>query len=151
MAGQLADRFVFLALPLVAIIGLDADEFEVGVLTAMTTAGSLLIGLPAGAWIDRWRKRPVMVCTDLLRATLLLLVPVAWWADALTIWLLFTVALAHGLLTVLFDVSYTSHLPALAAREHLVEATRRSLRPAPPSASTAPVRPGRWSAGWEHR
>ena len=121
MAGQLADRFVFLALPLVAIILLDADEFAVGVLTAMTTAGSLLIGLPAGAWVDRWRKRQVMIYTDLLRAALLLLVPLAWWADALTIWLLCAVALVHGLLTVLFDVSYTSYLPALVAREHLVE------------------------------
>ncbi|MFI0793525.1 MFS transporter [Micromonospora rubida] len=121
VAGQLADRFVFLALPLVAIVWLEADEFEVGVLTAMTTAGSLLIGLPAGAWVDRWRKRPVMVNTDLLRAALLLLVPLAWWADVLTIWLLFAVALAHGLLTVLFDVGYTSYLPALVSREHLVE------------------------------
>ncbi|MEU4565949.1 MFS transporter [Micromonospora sp. NPDC023956] len=121
VAGQLADRFVFLALPLVAIVWLEADEFEVGVLTAMTTAGSLLIGLPAGAWVDRWRKRTIMVNTDLLRAVLLLLVPLAWWADALTIWLLFAVALAHGLLTVLFDVGYTSYLPALVGREHLVE------------------------------
>lgn len=63
LAGQLADRLVFLALPLVAIVWLDADEFEVGVLTALTTTGSLLIGLPAGAWVDRWRKRPVMIST----------------------------------------------------------------------------------------
>ncbi|SDT35797.1 MFS transporter [Actinoplanes derwentensis] len=121
VAGQLADRFVFLALPLVAILWLDAGEFEVGVLTAMTTAGSLLIGLPAGAWVDRWRKRPVLIGADLVRAVLLLVVPVAWWADALTIWLLFGVALAHGLATVLFDVGYTSYLPALVGREHLVE------------------------------
>lgn len=121
LAGQLADRFVFLALPLVAIVWLDADEFEVGVLTALTTAGSLLIGLPAGAWVDRWRKRPVMISTDLVRAALLLLVPLAWWADALTIGLLFAVALAHGMMTVLFEVGYTSYLPALVGREHLVE------------------------------
>ncbi|MDW5324792.1 MFS transporter [Plantactinospora sp. KLBMP9567] len=121
VAGQLADRVVFLALPLVAIVWLDADEFDVGVLTAMTTAGSLLIGLPAGAWVDRWRKQRVMVNSDLLRAGLLLLVPLAWWVDALTIWVLFAVALAHGLLTVLFDVGYTSYLPALVGRDHLVE------------------------------
>lgn len=121
LAGQLADRFVFLALPLVAIVWLDADEFEVGVLAALTTAGSLLIGLPAGAWVDRWRKRPVMICTDLVRAALLLLVPLAWWADALTIGLLFAVALVHGMMTVLFDIGYTSYLPALIGRERLVE------------------------------
>ncbi len=121
LAGQLADRLVFLALPLVAIVWLDANEFEVGVLTALTTTGSLLIGLPAGAWVDRWRKRPVMISTDLVRAALLLLVPLAWWADALTIGLLFAVALVHGMMTVLFDIGYTSYLPALIGRERLVE------------------------------
>ncbi|MCO8275981.1 MFS transporter [Actinoplanes sp. TRM 88003] len=121
VAGQLADRFVFLALPLVAIVWLDADEFAVGVLTAMTTAGSLLIGLPAGAWLDRRRKRPVMIAADLIRAALLLLVPLAWWAGGLSIWLLYAVALGHGLLTVLFDVGYASYLPVLVGREHLVE------------------------------
>jgi len=125
VAGQLADRFVYLALPLVAILWLDADEFAVGVLTAMTTAGSLLIGLPAGAWVDRWRKRPVLVNTDLLRAGLLMTVPLAWWADALTIWLLYAIALGHGLLTVLFEVGYTSYIPALVGRDHLVEANSR--------------------------
>ncbi|MFY1699524.1 MFS transporter [Solwaraspora sp. WMMA2101] len=125
VAGQLADRFVYLALPLVAILWLDADEFAVGVLTAMTTAGSLLIGLPAGAWVDRWRKRPVLVNTDLLRAALLLTVPLAWWADTLTIWLLYAIALGHGLLTVLFEVGYTSYIPALVGRDNLVEANSK--------------------------
>ena len=125
VAGQLADRFVYLALPLVAILWLDADEFAVGVLTAMTTAGSLLIGLPAGAWVDRWRKRPVLVNTDLLRAALLMTVPLAWWADALTIWLLYAIALGHGLLTVLFEVGYTSYIPTLVGRDHLVEANSK--------------------------
>lgn len=125
VAGQLADRFVYLALPLVAILWLDADEFAVGVLTAMTTAGSLLIGLPAGAWVDRWRKRPVMINTDLLRAALLMTVPLAWWANVLSIWLLYAIALGHGLLTVLFEVGYTSYIPALVGRGHLVEANSR--------------------------
>ncbi|MFF7162017.1 MFS transporter [Streptomyces sp. NPDC008086] len=65
--GQWGDRILFLALPLVAITALGADEFQVGLLTAMTTAGSLLVGLPAGAWVDRMRKRPVMISTDLAR------------------------------------------------------------------------------------
>lgn len=121
VAGQLADRLIFLTLPLVAIVELDAGELQVGVLSALTTAGSLLIGLPAGAWADRWRKRPVMIGMDVVRSVLLLLVPLAWWADALTIWLLFAVALGHGLLTVLFDVGYNSYLPMLVGREHLVE------------------------------
>ncbi|MGW6907107.1 MFS transporter [Streptomyces sp. NPDC054940] len=119
--GQLGDRILFLALPLVAIAALHADEFQVGLLTAMTTAGSLLVGLPAGAWVDRMRKRPVMISTDLARALVLVTVPVTWWADLLTIWWLYAVALTHGVLTVFFDVAYVSYLPHLVGRGNLVE------------------------------
>lgn len=119
--GQLGDRIMFLAFPLVAIAALDADEFQVGLLTAMTTAGSLLVGLPAGAWVDRMRKRSVMISTDLVRALALLTIPVAWWAGLLTIWWLYAVALFHGVLTVFFDVAYVSYLPHLVGRGHLME------------------------------
>ncbi|MEU3895520.1 MFS transporter [Streptomyces sp. NPDC045251] len=123
--GQLGDRIVFLTLPLVAIATLHADEFQVGLLAATTTAGSLLVGLPAGAWVDRMRKRPVLIATDLLRASVLLAVPVAWWADLLTIRLLYAVALLHGVLTVFFDVAHISYLPHLVGRENLVEGNAR--------------------------
>ncbi|KUM79821.1 MFS transporter [Streptomyces curacoi] len=119
--GQLGDRIIFLALPLVAIVALKADEFQVGLLTAMTTAGSLLVGLPAGAWVDRMRKRSVMIGADFSRALVLLTVPLAWWADVLTIWLLCAAALTHGVLTVFFDVAYVSYLPHLVGRANLVE------------------------------
>ncbi|WP_328874371.1 MFS transporter [Streptomyces sp. NBC_00287] len=119
--GQLGDRVSFLALPLVAITALHADEFQVGLLTAMTTAGSLLVGLPAGAWVDRLRKRSVMISTDLARALVLVTIPLAWWADLLSIPWLYAVALVHGLLTVFFDVAYVSYLPHLVGRDKLVE------------------------------
>ncbi|MEU2668852.1 MFS transporter [Streptomyces sp. NPDC007164] len=119
--GQLGDRIIFLALPLVAVVALNADEFQVGLLAAMTTAGSLLVGLPAGAWVDRMRKRSVMISTDLVRALALVTIPVAWWAGLLTIWWLCTVALLHGVLTVFFDVAYVSYLPHLVGRSNLVE------------------------------
>ncbi|MFE5093775.1 MFS transporter [Streptomyces sp. NPDC056638] len=119
--GQLGDRIIFLALPLVAIVALNADEFQVGLLAAMTTAGSLLVGLPAGAWVDRMRKRSVMISTDLARAVALLTIPAAWWSELLTIWWLYAVALVHGVLTVFFDVAYVSYLPHLVGRGNLVE------------------------------
>ncbi|MFA3874138.1 MFS transporter [Streptomyces sp. MMCC 100] len=119
--GQLGDRIIFLTLPLVAIATLHADEFQVGLLAATTTAGSLLVGLPAGAWVDRMRKRSVMIGTDLLRASALLTIPLASWADLLTIRLLYAVALLHGVLTVFFDVAYVSYLPHLVGRGNLVE------------------------------
>ncbi|MEU9452950.1 MFS transporter [Streptomyces sp. NPDC048277] len=119
--GQLGDRVIFLALPLVALVTLDAGPFQVGLLTAATTAGSLLVGLPAGAWVDRMRKRPVLIAADLARALLLLTVPVAWWAGLLTLGWLCAVALAHGVLTVFFDVAHVSYLPHLVGRGRLVE------------------------------
>ncbi|WP_217163872.1 MFS transporter [Streptomyces sp. AC512_CC834] len=119
--GQLGDRIIFLTLPLVAIATLHADEFQVGLLAATTTAGSLLVGLPAGAWVDRMRKRSVMIGTDLLRALALLTIPVASWTDLLTIRLLYAVALLHGVLTVFFDVAHVSYLPQLVGRDNLVE------------------------------
>ncbi|WBO68435.1 MFS transporter [Streptomyces camelliae] len=123
--GQLGDRIVFLALPLVAIAVLNAGEFQVGLLTAATTAGSLLIGLPAGAWVDRMRKRSVMISADLVRALLLLSIPLAWWAHLLTIGWLCTAALLHGVLTVFFDVAYVSYVPHLVGRHHLIEGNTR--------------------------
>ncbi|MGC5365101.1 MFS transporter [Streptomyces sp. DT24] len=119
--GQLGDRIIFLALPLVAIAALNTDEFQVGLLTAMTTAGSLLVGLPAGAWVDRMRKRSVMISADLARALILLTIPTVWWAGLLSLWWLYAVAFAHGLLTVFFDVAYVSYLPYLVGRDNLVE------------------------------
>lgn len=78
--GQLGDRILFLSLPLVALLDLHADAFQVGLLSALTTAGSLLVGLPAGAWVDRLPKRPVLVGADLARALVLATIPAAWWA-----------------------------------------------------------------------
>ncbi|MFH8339394.1 MFS transporter [Streptomyces sp. AM6-12] len=89
---------------------------------AATTAGSLLAGLPAGAWVDRVRKRPVLIGADLARAAVLLSVPAARWSGLLTVEWLYGTALAHGLLTVFFDVSYASYLPHLVGRARLMEA-----------------------------
>ncbi|HEU5129397.1 MAG TPA: MFS transporter [Glycomyces sp.] len=119
--SQFGQQVTMLALPLAAVVALDASELEVGVLAALTTVAFLLIGLPAGAWVDRMRRRNVLVNCDLARSALLLTVPLAWWADVLTIWQLYAVALASGAFTVFFDVAYQSYLPHLVGRERLVE------------------------------
>lgn len=67
--GALADRIVFLALPLVAIVALDVGELQVGLLSAATMAGTFIVGLPAGAWVDRVRKRTVLINTERDRRT----------------------------------------------------------------------------------
>ncbi|WP_460605289.1 MFS transporter [Jatrophihabitans fulvus] len=114
MVGQLA-------LPLVAILAVDASTFEVGLLTTFETLAFLLVGLPAGAWVDRMRHRRVMIVNDVIRAVALATIPAAQLADVLTIEQLYAVALVVGTSTVFFDVTYQSFLPALVDREHLVE------------------------------
>ena len=82
--SKVGTRVTFVALPLVAVIVLEATAFEVGLLTAAETVAFLVLGLPAGAWIDRLRRRPVLVLADELRAVLLVSVPVAVLFDVLT-------------------------------------------------------------------
>lgn len=108
-------------LPLLAAGALAATPFEMGLLTAAGSAAFLLIGLPAGVWVDRLSRRPVMLVADFTRAGLLLSVPVAWWLGVLTLAQLVVVALLVGAATVMFDIAYQSYLPALVGREQLVE------------------------------
>ncbi|TCO52632.1 MFS transporter [Actinocrispum wychmicini] len=108
-------------LPLLAVTVLAATPFEMGVLTAAETAAFLLIGLPAGAWVDRMRRRPLMLRADAARAVLLLSIPVAWWFGALTLAHMVAVAFVVGICTVFFDVSYQSYLPTLVGREQLLD------------------------------
>jgi MFS family permease len=110
-----------LALPLVAILVVRAPTFQVGLLTACETAAFLLVGLPAGAWVDRMRFRWVLIVNDLLRAALLGSIPLAQFLGVLTIWQLYVVALGTGVCTVFFDVAYQSYLPQLVDRRLLVE------------------------------
>ncbi|HET6213112.1 MAG TPA: MFS transporter [Micromonosporaceae bacterium] len=119
--SQVGSQVSQLALPLVAVITLQASNFAVGMLVALETAAFLLVGLPAGAWVDRLRRRNVLIAGDLGRALLLGSVPLAWWAGLLTIWQLYVVALLTGVLTVFFDVAYQSYLPHLVGRDNLVE------------------------------
>lgn len=121
-ASKLGLQVGSLALPLVAVLALSASPGEVGLLATLTTAAFLLIGLPAGVWVDRMRRRGVMIAADLARAVLYASVPVAWWLDALTISQLYAVALLTGVATVFFDVSAQSYLPHVAGRDRLIEA-----------------------------
>jgi MFS family permease len=110
-----------LALPLVAILIVHASTFEVGLLTAFETAAFLIVGLPAGAWVDRMRFRSVLIVNDLVRAVAMGSIPFAAWAGILSIGQLYVVALLVGVSTVFFDVAYQSYLPELIDRTALVE------------------------------
>ena len=119
--SQVGTQVTLLALPIVAVTVLDATPLQMGVLTALETLAFLLIGLPAGAWVDRWRRKRVLVTADLVRAITLASLPVAYLADALTLGQLYLVAAVTGTATVFFDVAYQSYLPALVQRDQLVD------------------------------
>jgi len=110
-----------IALPLVAILIVHASTFEVGLLTSFETVAFLLVGLPAGAWVDRMRFRRVLILNDVLRAGALGSIPLAQLLGVLSIGQLYVVALVTGVSTVFFDVAYQSYLPALVDRTALVE------------------------------
>jgi MFS family permease len=119
--SQFGTQVTFLALPLVAILVLHASTFEVGLLTALDTLGFLVVGLPAGAWVDRMRFRSVLIVNDVLRAVALGSIPLAQVLGVLTIGQLYAVAVVAGVCTVFFDVAYQSYLPELIDRSALVE------------------------------
>lgn len=120
--SQFGAQVTELALPVLAVLLLHATEFEVGVLNAAATAAFLLVGLPAGAWIDRMRKRHVMIAADLVRAVALATLPVLWALGVLQIWHLVIVAGVMGIATVFFDVSYQSIIPSLVRPGQIAEA-----------------------------
>lgn len=120
--SHLGTNIGYVAVPLIAVSALDASAGEVGLLATLSTVAFLLIGLPAGAWVDRMRHRPVLIAADLARAVLFASVPVAWALDVLTLGQLYAVVLLNGCAMVFFDVGSQSFLPRLVDREALVPA-----------------------------
>lgn len=125
-AGQALSQFgaeiTALAIPVLAVLVLDATEWEVGILNAAQVAAFLVVGLPAGAWIDRMRKRRVMMWADVVRAAALGTIPLLWLLGVLQVWQLFLVALVVGIAMVFFDVSYQSLIPSLVRPAQIAEA-----------------------------
>ncbi|MCZ7436478.1 MFS transporter [Micromonospora sp. WMMC241] len=113
------------ALPLVAVAVLDASTFQVAVLTAAAWLPWLLAGLPVGAWVDRVRRRPVMIAADLAAAALFASVPLAALLDLLTVGHLLAVALGAGLARVFFETADQVYLPTLLPPEQVPPANSR--------------------------
>jgi MFS family permease len=124
-AGQavslVGDQVSLIALPLVAVLALDASAAQMGYLVAAELAPNLLFSLHAGAWVDRrGRRRETMIATDLARAALIGSLPIAYAFDALTFPHMLLVAFLVGTMAVLFQVSYSGLFVALVPREHYV-------------------------------
>ncbi|MEV7625813.1 MFS transporter [Actinoplanes sp. NPDC089786] len=117
-ASQLGEHTTAAVLPLIAVLALNATPADVGLLRAFGQAPFLLLALFAGAWVDRWRTRDVMVAADLTRAVALTVAAVA----GLALPGLFVVALVVGGMSVLFDIAYQASIPRLLRRDQLITA-----------------------------
>jgi MFS family permease len=116
------DQISLIAIPLTAVLVLDANAKQMGYLVAAELVPNLFFALHAGAWVDRrGRRRQTMIFTDLVRAALLATIPFAYAFDALTIQQLYVVAFLVGTMTVFFFVSYSSLFVALVERDDYVE------------------------------
>lgn len=109
-------------MPLVAVLSLNATVTEVGLLNALRLVPVLLLSLFAGVWLDRRRRRPVLIACSLGNAALIALVPLASVTGLLSMGLLYAVVILAGLLSMAFDVGALSYVPNLVQHRHLAEA-----------------------------
>ncbi|HSP54309.1 MAG TPA: MFS transporter, partial [Dehalococcoidia bacterium] len=109
------------ALPFTAILVLDAGPLQIALLSAAELIPAFLSGPFVGVWVDRLRRRPIMIFADIGRFALLGTIPLAHLFDALTMGQLYAVAFFVGILTISFDVAYMSYLPTLVEKDQLLE------------------------------
>ncbi|MGH7781242.1 MAG: MFS transporter [Candidatus Binataceae bacterium] len=131
------------ALPFAAILTLGASPFQMALLRASDIVPALIMALVAGVWVDRLKRRPILIITDLGRAILLATIPAAAFAHVLGMAQLYAVTLLAAILGIFFEVAYRSYLPSIVERAELAEANSKLGA----SASVAEV--GAFSlAGW---
>jgi MFS family permease len=111
--SQLGSVVTRTALPLVALLALGAGPLEMAGVVVARSSGVLLVGLVAGVWVDRLRRRPLLIWTDVIRAALLATIPVSYVLGLLRMEMLYLVAFLVACLGTLFDSAYRSYLPGL--------------------------------------
>lgn len=136
--SQVGNAMAVVGVPLVAVVVLHASTFAVGLLTAAGWLPWLVIGLPAGAWVDRLPVRQVMIGADLLAAALYGSVPVAAWTGVLTTGLLIAVQFAAGAASVVFMTGYQVYLPSVVAAADLIEGNTKMQGSASAAAFAGP-------------
>lgn len=123
--SEFGSRITRAGIPLIAVITLSATPAQMGVLTAVASVPVLLLGLFAGVWVDRLRRRPIMIAADVVRIALLLSIPVAALSGHLSMELLYVILALMSVLGLLFEMAYRAYLPSLVERDQLVEANSR--------------------------
>lgn len=120
--GFFGAAITIVALPIVALITLDASAAEVALLASTGSLPWLLLGLPAGAWVDRWPRRVTILISLAVRVVVLASVPLAFWWNGLTLFQLFVVAFVTGCAAVFFEIAYQAMVPSVVESGELVEA-----------------------------
>ncbi|MFD5465006.1 MFS transporter [Kitasatospora sp. NPDC127059] len=123
--SEFGTQVTFFVIPVFALTTLSVSTGQLGVISALETLPFLLVGLPAGALLDRWDRRRVMVVADVGRAVAIALLPVGYLAGLLSVPLLGGVGFAVGLFTVFFDIADQAFLPTVVAREQTPEGNSR--------------------------
>ena len=119
--SQFGDEITLLGVPLLAALVLNADAFEFGILGVVRFLPWIFFTLPAGVWVDRMRRRPILIGADIARAALLASIPIAFLGDWLSLIQVYVVAFLAGTLEVFFDVAYQLYPPSIVERDELVE------------------------------
>lgn len=119
--SEFGSRITREGLPLTAVLLFGATPAQMGALTAVASLPALLFGLIAGAWVDRLRRRPLMLAADLGRMALLSIIPITALTGQLSMTLLILVAALTSTLSLIFDVAYQAFLPVLVSREYVLE------------------------------
>lgn len=140
--SEFGSRIGILGLPVIAVSQFHASSRAVGVLGASSTVCYLLIGLPAGAWVDRMLKRATMMIAAAVRCLVVLAIPILWLTGGLGIGTLYLVAVIVGLASVFFDVAYQSYVPLLVREGDIASANSRLEATAQLSGTGAPALAG---------
>ena len=111
--SELGSQVSGLAIPLLAALSLHASAFQFSLLGVLGFLPFILFALPAGVWVDRLRRRYILIVGDAARAVLLALIPILWALHELQVWHLLVLEFLIGTFTVFFDVAYQSYLPSI--------------------------------------
>ncbi len=125
--SQMGTQVSLVAIPLYAVLALDASPIQMGILGAAAGIPRLLVGFLAGAWVDRLHRKPILLATDLGRAVAMALVPIAALLGVASLPLLVAVEVVVGLLSVFYQAAWAPYLPGLVGRGHLASANSRMI------------------------
>src|SRR5215471_9326037 len=113
------------ALPIVAVLVVEVTPFQLGLLDALAFLAFPTMGLFVGVWVDRMKRKPIMIIANIIQVIALGSVPLAYLLGSLNVYQLYAVALVMGVTTVFYDVAYQSYLPSLVAKEDVIEGNQK--------------------------